>query len=183
MNRTLEKSRVTEAIIKGVFELNILTNDFLLHSGERAKIQWQSRYNTITEIIQTEVFERLEEQELLDNLRNGQESIGAIFSKLFVNQEEKLFSQELEERLVSQLWIKSQIMVSTASKLNEMVHLELISQQQKLNLFVMAAILMLILITVISSLLIIGAVAKPIAILQKGAKKIGRGKTGTNIAW
>ena len=41
-----EESRFAGTIIRNVFELNTLTNDYLLHHRKRAKRQWLAKYDT-----------------------------------------------------------------------------------------------------------------------------------------
>lgn len=46
---TLEK-RAGE-IVRGVFELTMLTNDYLIHKSTRAEQQWQIKHRQLTELI------------------------------------------------------------------------------------------------------------------------------------
>ena len=175
VNETLEESRTADAIVTGVFELNMLMNDYLLHVEERSKEQWQSRYNTLAELINADIFHEQEEQEFLEELQKCQTSIKTIFTKIITGREEGSISNELEERLASQLWVKSQTMVSIAFELGEETHGELLEQQQALSILAVVIISTLALIMIIGFLLIMRIIIGPITTFQKGAEIIGKG--------
>ena len=42
---------IAEELVEGVFELNILTNDYILHREQRSREQWWIRYYSIARLL------------------------------------------------------------------------------------------------------------------------------------
>ena len=38
------------SVVKGMFELNILTHDYVMHAGGRAQVQWLTKHASLTEL-------------------------------------------------------------------------------------------------------------------------------------
>lgn len=113
--REIEEERIAVEIAEGVFELNILTNDYLLHGEERAQEQWQLRHDSLTEILSSEEVSNLREKAITDEMRRNHADLGDIFSQLTVAGA----SKDLQEASADQMSIRSQSMVSSAFQLAE----------------------------------------------------------------
>jgi len=188
LNEVIEENRRADEIVKGVFELNILTNDYLLRRNERTNDQWWSRYDSISRLlIEAEVSDDPKKQEIVDVLRENHKSIATTFFQLTTvlgrvpDEERSTTSIELEDRLVSQLIARSQTMVASVSTLARENRQELTERQQQLNMFVLAAIFILAATIVASSFLTIRGVLRPLLKLQVGANIIGRGNLKQRI--
>ncbi len=181
LSEIIETEHRAEEIVKGVFELNILTSNYSLFHNQRSSDQWWSRYNSTERLlIEAEASEGSRKQEIIDSLRKDHKSIAAIFLQLVavVEREEPgkdVALQKLEETLINQLLIMSQAMVSSASILSGESHRELTEQQQQLSWFTAIAIFILALVIVVSLLSITNSILKPIMKLQQGAETIGKG--------
>ena len=118
------------AIVKGVFELNIMTNDFILHRVLRSLEQWWLRYNSTARLlIEAGRFKSPKEHEIIGSLRVSHKAIGKTFFQLVTVLGRKGIGQTptskaFEERLISDLSIKSQSMVSSAFMLAEQIRRE-----------------------------------------------------------
>ena len=113
--REIEDERIAVEIAEGVFELNILTNDYLLHGEERAQEQWQLRHDSLTEILSSEEVSNLKEKAITDDMRRNHADLGDIFSQLTLAGA----SKDLQEASADQMSIRSQSMVSSAFRLAE----------------------------------------------------------------
>jgi len=51
MNDAIERSIADDAVVKGVFELDTLTYEYLLNHEERIQAQWQLRYHSLSKIL------------------------------------------------------------------------------------------------------------------------------------
>jgi PAS domain S-box-containing protein/putative nucleotidyltransferase with HDIG domain len=167
----------------GIAELDIVTYDYLLHREKRMEQQWNSKFNSLREIL-----EKGAKEEALIPLYDDYVALGNLFSQITTNDNriQKLIregaSQEkidsatgLGERLVAQLLIASQSIVTDASRLAEEAHTEVTEAQR------LAANLTLILMTILAitvttlSLLVARSISKPLDELTKGAEIIGKG--------
>lgn len=118
LHEATEQSEVIHAVVRGVFELSIVTNDYLLHHEERAKAQWQLRYGSLEQFLTGIDAQDREEEEVLGRIIEEHALLQALFSRLVADfetressEEEALLSLDLERRLVSQLLGKAQTMI------------------------------------------------------------------------
>ena len=63
----------------GISELDILTYDYLLHREERMEQQWNSKYDSLLEIV--------EEAEVMKSIRADYAALGDLFSQVTANYE------------------------------------------------------------------------------------------------
>jgi len=182
LSGVIEENRKADEIVRGVFELNILTSDYLLHRNERIIDQWWSKYDTISRmLIEVEESDDPEEQARIDVLRENHKSIATTFFQLVTvlgrvpDEKRSTSSIELENRLVSQLTTRSQTMVTSVSMLARENRQELADRQQQLSLFVLAAIFILAATIVASSFLTIRGVLRPLLKLTETADSIAEG--------
>ena len=189
-NEAVNDHRVATEVAKGVFELNLLTNDCLLHRHEeRAQRQWQSRHDSLTRLLSGDQFKRPRERLLLDRIREGLEGMKTLFSQLHPVQQGRgesikkiALSVEQEERLIAQLMTKSQAMVSRAFQLDETSVREIGAAQDRANLLVMLLIVFIVVAAAATSIFIGRSVLKPLRELQKGTEIIGAGNLDHKIA-
>jgi signal transduction histidine kinase len=140
MQEAMEKNHITNDIINDVFELNIITHDYLTHPNERAKTQWQL-INASLSILLTkasEIFINSEEQSIVEDINQNHVSLNSIFLQLVTineanqsNGEEDTISQAVKDRLANQLLIKSQKMVSLGFFLSEKSQADLIATRER----------------------------------------------------
>jgi PAS domain S-box-containing protein len=188
VNESIKKDMATDEIIKGLFELNILTNYYLLHHEERAKTQWQLKHDSIKRFLEGIEVKSPEKIVLLKRMREGHKDIKNIFSQMVENyeghgDEKEGISQELNEMLVGNLETKSRSMVSDAYQLAEISSTRLIASQQKTYLLVLLSSLTIVVVVATVSFSIYSGVVKPIGKLHEGTEIIGAGnldyKVGT----
>jgi hypothetical protein len=119
VNEAIKKEMVADEIIRGLFELNILTNEYLIHHEERAKTQWQLKHDSLKKLLGEVEFKSPEKVVLLKRMRENHEDIKNIFSQMVANYEgnrnvEESISRELNEMLTGNLDAKSRSIVSDA---------------------------------------------------------------------
>jgi len=113
-------------------------------------------------------------------LREDHQSIATTFFQLVTvlvreGPEKDIAVQKLEERLITELLVMSQTMVSSASMLAVESRQKLTEQQQQLSWFTAIAVFILVAVIVASLLSITNSTLKPIIKLQQGAERVGRG--------
>jgi signal transduction histidine kinase len=181
LSEIIETNRRAQEIVKGVFELNILTNNYSLSRNQRSRDQWWLRHDSTARLlIEAEAFEGSKEQEIIDSLREDHKSIATTFFQLVTvlgreGSEKDIAVQKVEERLVTELLVMSQAMVSSASTLATESREKLTEQQRQLSWFTAIAVFILVAVIVVSLLSITNSILKPIMKLQQGAEIIGKG--------
>jgi len=184
INYASEKTQVADEVLDSVFDLNILTGDYMLHHQARAEIQWRLKHKSIQTKLgkADEIFNELEEKQLLKKISRENKNVGVLFDKLVENQKkrndlsETELSGDLQERLASQLMVKTRSMVSDTFKLQQMSGKELVSAQKQSDTGIVIVTLLVTAGIIGTYYTIIKDVVKPLGVLQKGAREISEGK-------
>jgi PAS domain S-box-containing protein len=175
---TLEKS--ADQIVRGVFELTMLTNDYLIHKSARAEQQWQIRHRQLAELISRSKANGTQQGQLFYAMLHDHEIIRALFLKLLdIHQKpdkiENHIHKQLSNRLIGQITTTAQQIVSAAFRLSTMAKFELLTSQQQGGAIILVLMTTLIAIIIINPLILGRSLAKPIIKLQQDIETIGRG--------
>ena len=179
--KAVEKNRIATDIIQAVFEQNIITGDYLLYPTERAELQWQQRYDSLTKILQQpEVkFESPEEVIIFQTIWQNHKSKQAIFARLVeinaANQTDLNEQQDLKGRLTSELWLKSQAILLDAFQLLNIGRAEVAAARALTHQVAIALFIFFTLIIVTILIIINRKVLNPINQLRYGAEQVGAG--------
>lgn len=188
MRATIEDNDKANQLTRSVFELNLLTNDYLFNRTERTRMQWQLRNDSLTELIQSMKFRIKEEKLLKEEILNNHDQLKVVFSRIIANYAIRKNSSEmpaelseLEELLVRKLLTNSQIMVSNVAQLIGISHRELVSTQRKSSLVVIFFVILITVIIAANSFFTRKSILVPILKLQKGTQTIGEGDLNFKI--
>lgn len=142
INIANKRDDIAIAIVKDISELRYLTLDYVLHHEERAWVQWQVKYSSISRNLdQLEPLIR-DDKELFNKLQNNKQEIHRSFLNLtsVFNQAQSETDTSLNliirDRSLDQLLIKSQEMISRTILLENSSRAELIAAQQTIVAFV-----------------------------------------------
>jgi len=136
LRSTIQKDKASTQIASGVYELNLLTSNYLLRRGEQTKIQWQLRYASLSELLSKDLFQESEEIILLKEIQQNHATLKNLFGQL-VEEYDALGSEHketqeyknFEDLFIKQLLIKTQAMLSTSQQLAETIQNEVIETQ------------------------------------------------------
>ncbi|MCJ7816725.1 MAG: HAMP domain-containing histidine kinase, partial [Candidatus Aenigmarchaeota archaeon] len=152
----------------------IVRSDFLINPTERALQQRQVKYDSIGALIKAAEFDSKfddpEELALLREIKESHESSGITFSQLT----SKNISEELKDRLLGQLLMKSQNMATGAFRLADRGAKEMATTQQRVYTSVVVFII-IISVLITATWLIIRGISKPVQELGQAAMEIGKG--------
>jgi two-component system cell cycle sensor histidine kinase/response regulator CckA len=189
IKKTNEEHMRVHEIVQGVFELNILTDDYLLYHEKRSQAQWRLKHDSLTKLLSTLELTIPEKQSFLSKMIENHEGMKSLFSRLTSIFERRnfdrgdTFNKELKNRLISQLLVKSQDMIYDAFQFEKKRHKELLVLQKRSNVFIMTLMFILLAIIVANFFLIGRSVVKPITKLHRDTEVIGKGnldyKVGT----
>jgi PAS domain S-box-containing protein len=175
---TLEK-RASE-IVRGVFELTMLTNDYLIHKSNRAEHQWQIKHRQVKKLIRQSKTGAIDHARLFEVMFQDHETIQTLFSKLLdisatPEKKQNHIYEQLWDRLIGQITTTAQKIVSVAFRISAMAESELLSAQKRGGMIILSLMVTLVAIIAINSLFLSRSIAKPIISLQRDIEKIGRG--------
>jgi len=172
---------------KAVSELDIITYEYLMHRERRMEQQWHLKYNSIAAAIE---IAKKEARGInpAKSLQTDFVTLGNLFSKATQNSRKKQtliqkgafpemieMAALLEERLVGQLLITSQSIITATSRLSEKARSDTIEIQATAKKVTLILMLILAITVVITSFAFTRSISKPLNKLVKGAEIIGKG--------
>jgi len=176
-----EENALAGKLAKGMSELQILTNDYILHYEERAETQWYQKHDSITELLA--VGENTQGKAVYDGINHRHELIKNIFTQLtmFIKERQRLGSEgtglyeERENRLISQLLIESQMMASEVHELQLLTQVNLDAAQRRILFSVIGFASAVGAVIAVVVLWIRRSVLSPLGKLVAGTEKVGSG--------
>jgi PAS domain S-box-containing protein len=181
MHTTSINLKRVDTIQQGVFELNIVGDEFLLYHEERPKIQWQIRHKALGRLIAEVNFHDPKNQSLLIEIIEDLRLIGTVFSDLVSSHSASrdIFESELprqkQNRLKSRLLLKSQKVLFNASQLKNQIADELFSIQKYTNWISITLIMAAALLALLIEFLISRSITSAIRDLIRGTEMISSG--------
>ena len=183
LNEGSKRERIATEIVKGMAELKTITNEYLLHPGEQAQMQWQIKYNSLSKLLTGEQFKIPEEKIILDKILYNHTRVKNTFVELVTIYEKEqglskgkeAITWELEDRLTALLLVSLQAMDSAAFQLHDAIQADLVTAQKIANLLIIAFLVILTVLILTTSLWINRSVVKPIAKFEKVIAIIGSG--------
>ena len=187
INESVRMVTFSDDVVREVFDLHLLTTEYLKYHEERARAQWQLKHESLTQLFMGVNTKGSEEQTIIEGMRLSNERIEALLSQI-TEIHKKLgpedVHREMDERLEGQLSIMLQALVADASKLDE-ASLEEIATAEKQTVNFIRIFVVALIVTSTATLLLIGrSIAIPLTRLHKGTEIIGSGnldyKVGTD---
>jgi len=185
--RQLELTKGNEILMninQGITELNLITYDYFLYHEKRMEQQWYSKYSSLKEVLD----EAVGEQQMI-SIRADYVAVSNLFSQITAsNKEIKKLIQEgasqeridafnqLEERLVTQLLVISNSVITDVSRLTEQKNVETKEAQRFTTNLILVLITTLTIGIIASSFLVGRSISKPLTRLAEYSKIIGEGK-------
>ena len=196
VNNEVRESESATQIIKDIFELNIVTYEYLTYHEERMHQQWLIKYGSLGKSLKemrTEE-EHPEHVSILESITSDYESLGNFFSLLQANfaergrlieenkpQAEIDLSLSSEKRLSSQALIRSQRMASEAFIFSALMEQRIAQVQQRTNSIALFSIISFIVLSFSISFLTSKAITGPLNELVKSAEIIGKGNLNHRV--
>lgn len=187
-NKAFQESRVMDQLFRGMFELNIIAHDYLLHHEKRAQEQWRLKYDSIKALLMNIRLNHPSEQAVLATMIEHLADADSLFSRLAACYKghdpaveghdpavEGDVAIKAQKRLIGHLSVKLQEMVSNATLLSEATRRQLLTGTQRANWVVLFLVVIIAAITAATSYVLGQAILKPIRRLQQDTEIIGSG--------
>jgi len=191
VNEASREAGIANQVVKGMAELEIVTHEYVLHPEERSLMQWRSRYDFLSETLTGDHFKSPDGKILADQIFKDLELFKTVFSDLVtglqkrqtLGKQERVAFRELQDRLMDDLLVKSQLAVSLAFQLQQKIDAKLVTTQRRVSLLTILLLLTFTAAIVGILLWVNRSIARPIAKLEKDTQIIGSGnldhKAGT----
>ncbi|MFP4316031.1 MAG: PAS domain S-box protein [Desulfovibrionales bacterium] len=176
-NRATGERQVLHDLLMGVFDLNLLTQDYVLNPGERARMQWQSQYELMSSLIQT--YREISRDSLahFESIQANYGEIGALFHQLstedFLGQNNGLTS--VQDTLIGQLLVRTQALKTDASQLFRAKNREVEAVRSRTNFLVLTFVVVTALLISLNTMILYSLIMSPLRKLQAGTRRIAAG--------
>jgi PAS domain S-box-containing protein len=190
LDKANQNVNLIEEIRKIGFERISLRDDYILYREERSSMQWTAKSEILRGLIE-KASERLTgptDKALLQEVKKNFEMTFATFSTILKkdkrekrNREEGFAIDEVESRLIGQIFLKSYSMMDSIGRLHEEAARVLARARNRGIALIIFCVATGSLIIIINSLAINRIVARRLTILNKGVAIIGRGDLGHQI--
>jgi len=180
MNNTSKYFKLIDTIQENVFELNIISNEFLVYHEERPTIQWQIRYKALDRLIGEANSLDPHFQSFLVDIIQDVKLIGVVFADLVLshsssNIPEGKFQRQQRAHLQTQLLQKSQKVLFNTTYLKTNISDKLFSIQKYTIWVSIVSIMTAAFLSILIQFLIGRSITIPIRELIQGSEIISAG--------
>lgn len=187
-NQALEKNKISHQVATYSFERRVILDEYLLHELERSKQQWFTVSGYLATYIESKnsSFSQKKEKILINNLIKNIDDNGKIFLKLVdINEnkrkQEETIKKDQKTRLISQLLVKSQDIISITDQLSNISQEDAAVAQRTIIFLLIGFIVSFMSVITAIILLLWKSIVRPIAKLQEGTKIIASGNLGYKV--
>lgn len=139
VNEAVETNRMVDGLVKDMFELNSITNDYLRHHEELAQKQWKIKYSSLMSSLQQIQSRNWQEENVAKTMTRNLEDVRALFLQFVAIHDtqfdaDKKAPVEWSKRLQGQFSVKLQFMNSSTFQLAEAANKAIIASKQRANI-------------------------------------------------
>ncbi len=185
----IDQTNVADSIIKGVSELNTLTYEYLSDTSKRAKMQWQLKHNSITELLNRQEPKDTKTEFFIKKIHEKHKNHAINFKELAKSYETENIKtlsssvfREFQERTMSNILILSREIITEAEKLVRYSNEQLYIIHNRSNLTIICTITVLALIITLAILFNGRAIISALTRLNKGTKIIANGNLDYKVS-
>jgi len=167
---------LAEEVLRFNFQLNILTQEYLLYGGKRAETQLRIRHRSMDDLLASLPFEETAEREIVVALLQGQEELGSMYDLLLAG------TTAARGQIAGALLIKGQDQRTLIKRYDDIQHRQIREFRQIMAATVMAAIVVLAVLSMLLLALMARRLNSGIARLNEGVGRVAAGDFEHRIA-
>ncbi|MDD4929983.1 MAG: ATP-binding protein [Gallionella sp.] len=167
---------IAEKVLLSNFELNVLTQEYLLYGGKRAESQLRIRHQSMGELLAQLKYDDIKEQELIDALRYGHQELGSLYTLLLGGK------IQAHGQLAGALLIRAQAMRAKTQQFADIQHKRVLEFQRLTDKSIMVAMILLAGVSAALLSLMARRLMQGIAQLNSGVRRIAEGNLDQQIS-
>ena len=183
IDEATEKSIFADRMVIGVSDMNTITYDYVMNPSERARQQWERKHASLGELIESAKITTEEKRVILNRIRQNHKDAAQFFKQILANNPKKKQAtaavrellDESNERSVTQLMDRSQLMISDAYALARVSYTEINRAQSWAFWLITAAILLSMIVAGAISYFLGRTIHASLRTLTKGTELIAAG--------
>jgi PAS domain S-box-containing protein len=188
LQQQTQTNLVVQDMIRGLFELNIITNEYIKTKSIRTEDQWRRRHDSLEHLF-SEARRIIHHQDDILSLekiiKNEVLMEGQYFQLQEISQEPKSKLTKIDRKrqahLESQIRVATQEMLSEASRMSQRSLSRLTEEEGKISLLSITLIISLAIMALLSVILVQRKIIKPISDLQQSATTLAAGDYSSRI--
>lgn len=181
-----QKEDTATQIVKVLFEMDTLVNEYVPNPSRRSANQWRDKHSELENRLSTKIFENIpEEQELVDKMREKSFLLKSSFEEVAIINERRIGAEDINfvrNRLISQLSESGNRIVETALLLTERLRVREVKIQTIVNGVGIVIVIIALLIGYFGSRVLVKNMLSPLNELSNFAKKISRGRFDSTLS-
>ncbi len=189
VKQSVQKSHAIGQVLQSAFELNLLANDYFLYQTRRSYRQWYISHGTLLKPFENQIFSHADERKIVNDIGQSHQKLGVNFDHIVkvleapfgIAKREAQYSS-LQVRLINQMLVLSQVMLTDARQLVSISKKEVLIAQQRASMAVMFMVLVIMIAVIGNAYYLIHNVVKPLAVLKQGSQVVGGGDLSYRIA-
>lgn len=182
VDRAVEQSGRSYAIVQKVFESNLLLNEYLLRHEDATAAKWKQANEELVNLLGAIFPGGSESRRIVGEIRESRGKAGTLFSRLAEsnreqrkNRDEIISFLDFEEKMVGELARESGLMVALATHLAEISHAKATWAQKNAIVWVVVSTGILTSVLAMSLLMISRSVVRPLVKLKDATRIIADG--------
>jgi signal transduction histidine kinase len=180
-----KRAELIAEVTTGVFELNMLANEFVRHEEQRPRELWPRKHTDVADLLPQVKVTTKEEQELLASIIHHHRETAKIFEQLVQTVDHARVNSDLsvhwQKRLSGQLLLRSHNMISCAQALGDASRKELIRVQKTADRIVLLILVSLLLVFLTSGFLVVKKILRPLAKLHDAVQVAAEGNLSAAV--
>jgi len=114
-----KKIMETRAVVEAVFDLNIVTIDYLIYRQDFIQQKWYDKYQALSELLSKSAqrFSKPADKLILETIRNDHQDLEEAFSRLIAMNTRVNGSDYASNALIGRILVKSRLIVANALQL------------------------------------------------------------------
>jgi PAS domain S-box-containing protein len=180
-----QQESLAAGVVRGGYELNYLSNDYLINAEPRARAQWEERYASLQPIINQLNAQNSKEAQSIENIRDYNEKIGAQFREISepgtLRANATHFSSSYQQVTFSRMNIQSQGMIYDAWGLRYLYNDDVTEARYWNNLLVIVLMATMLVIIGVNYLLISRRLVTSIREVDAGSAAFAAGNLDYRI--
>lgn len=182
LQRNARRMRHTNRIVRSVFELRIMTTDYLDSRLDRAREQWNAAYESLAALLDVAETETENQAFLLVRMRTRHETLGRAFANVEAaigpnspNASRDAAEALIARRFTTQTDVHLLAMISHANQFMNAIYAETAADQRRAALLVALSTGLLLALIFVTAIILQRSAVRPLHRLQRVAEVIGRG--------
>ena len=172
----LDRREQVDRVVQGVFDLNLLVSDYLLHGEDRARQQWTVRHSSLAELVDTMAPVSERDGRLLEMMDERLRSLETLFAEIVAIHPGPGTSSPREALLRGRLLGSSQELASIARTLSDRTKERIERTQWAGRIAVIAAGALAAVTIAIILYALARSVLDPLRKVREGAEEISAGR-------